>query len=342
MGNGDEGAGRDIVAIGASAGGVDAITRIVAALPENLDAAVFVVVHTLPHGPGYFAALLDRAGPLPAAYPEDGDPIERGRVYVAPPDRHLLVQHGRVGVVRGPKENFTRPAIDPLFRSAALAYGPRVTGVVLTGGLDDGTAGLVAIKARGGIAVVQDPAEAREPSMPRSALEHAAVDHCLPLAAIAPLLAELAGRPAPPDGAYPVPDWIEAEAEIAGAPTMQDRLKMEEIGEPSPLSCPECGGVLYEMKIGELSRFRCRVGHAYSARSLMAEQAATLEATLWAGVRALEESALLLRRLADRTAQRNGEGTASDARGMADERRRQADEMRRFLETAVADASSSV
>jgi two-component system chemotaxis response regulator CheB len=180
--------GHDIITIGASAGGVEAFKKIVHELPPALQAAIFVVLHISPEGPSVLPDILNRAGPLPALHPRDGDKIQLGKIYIAPPDHHLLIRRGHIHLFRGPKENNVRPAIDPLFRTAARAYGPRVIGVVLTGVLDDGTAGLLAIKARGGITVVQDPDDALFSGMPESAMKYADVDHCLPLAFLSPLL----------------------------------------------------------------------------------------------------------------------------------------------------------
>jgi len=205
-------AGRDIVTVGASSGGVEALMRVIGGLPGDLPAAVFVVMHFPESAPSALPLILNRVGALEAVRAEDGEPIKSGRIYVAPPDLHLLVEKGRVRLTRGPKENRHRPAVNPLFRAAALAYGPRVTGVVLTGADNDGTAGLQAIKRRGGVAVVQDPEDALFPRMPESALEYADVDHCLPLGEIAPLLAQLAREPAGEEGAYPVPNDMELES----------------------------------------------------------------------------------------------------------------------------------
>ena len=185
---------RNIIVLGASAGGVDVLSKLVAGLPVGFPAAVFVALHVSAHGRSMMPEILSRAGALPAFHPEDGEEIREGRLYVAPPDKHLLIKQGRVRVVRGPRENGHRPAIDPLFRTAARAYGPRVIGVVLSGMLDDGTAGLRVIKAQGGLAVVQDPAEAVYNSMPRSAIEHAPVDFVAPVTELAALLVSLVGE----------------------------------------------------------------------------------------------------------------------------------------------------
>src|ERR671933_2234360 len=196
--------GHDIIVSGASAGGMEALQILVRGLPADLPAALFVVWHLPPHSFGVLPDVLDRSGPLPAAHARDGEPIVPGRIYVAPPDRHLLLEPGQVRLTRGPKENHFRPAIDPLFRSAAAAYGPRVIGVVLTGLLDDGTAGLWTIKDRGRLAVVQDPDDALFPAMPLSALEYGAVDARRPAAELGPTLADLARRPVTLGGATPV------------------------------------------------------------------------------------------------------------------------------------------
>jgi two-component system chemotaxis response regulator CheB len=294
--------GHDIITVGASAGGIEALSQLVGGLPAHLPAAVFVVVHVAPHGTSVLPRILQRAGRLPAAHPRDGEPIVPGRIYIAPPDFHLLVKPGHVRLTRGPCENGHRPAADPLFRTAARYYGPRVIGVVLSGALDDGTAGMMAVKRGGGVAVVQDPEEALFSGMPRSALEHAAVDYSVPVAEVGPLLARLAAEPAA--GAAPdlSPDE-EKEADMAEI-DLSKMTNETHPGHPSSFACPDCGGTLWEMREGELIRFRCRVGHAWSPESLIAEQADGLEASLWAALRALEEQTQLPRRLAEQAASR--------------------------------------
>ncbi|HET7460776.1 MAG TPA: chemotaxis protein CheB [Longimicrobium sp.] len=289
---------RGIVVIGASAGGVEALRCIVEALPDGFPAAVFVVVHFPPHASSSLPAILSRAGTLPAVHPEDGDPIEPGRIYVAPPDLHLLVERGRIRLSRGPRENGHRPAVDPLFRSAAVAYGRRVVGVVLTGNLDDGTGGLSAVVRRGGVAVVQDPADAAHPGMPSSALANVRVDHSVPLAGIPALLARLVTEPVP-DGDRPEVgrDLLRFETDITEMEPYALHADQRP-GEPSGYSCPECQGVLFEVREGELARYRCRVGHAYGPESLMAQQADQVEEALWIAFQSLKERAAFARVMA--------------------------------------------
>jgi two-component system, chemotaxis family, protein-glutamate methylesterase/glutaminase len=288
--------GHNIIVVGASAGGVEALSVLARELPAGLPAAVFVVLHIPAHSPSMLPSILSRAGQLPALQPTDGMAISHGCIYVARPDHHMLLERGYIRIVRGPRENHHRPAIDPLFRSAARSYGPRVAGVILTGMLDDGTAGLLAIKQRGGVAIVQDPKEALYPSMPSSALEHVPVDHCLTLSEISTLLVELAHASLPEQGATHVPEEMEQEIRV----TTMDLAAMtsdDHPGTPSAFSCPECGGVLWELNDGNLLRFRCRTGHAYSPESMLAGQSDTLEEALWVALKTLEESLSLSRRL---------------------------------------------
>jgi two-component system chemotaxis response regulator CheB len=321
---------RDIIVVGASVGGVEAVSRILADLPADLPAAVLVVIHTAPHARSLLAQILGRAGKLPARSPrpDGGEPIRPGQVYVAPPDHHMLLDGERVKIVRGPTENHTRPAIDPLFRSAALHHGPSVIGVILTGFLDDGSAGLVAVKARGGLAVVQDPADAREPSMPRNALENVDADHVLPLAMIGPTLARLAGERIEREDPDPSALLQYETGTAASEAEMIHSEAIETVGRPSMFSCPECSGVLYEVAKEKPLRFRCRTGHAYSAHTLMADQTSSVESALYAAMRALEESASLARRMAART--RNPH-TARHLEKIAAQRTGHAEEVRRAL-----------
>ena len=295
--------GRDVIVVGASAGGVEALANLVRSLPPALPAAVFVVLHLPANAESLLPEILSRAGPLPAVNPANGEPIQHGRVYVAPPDHHLLVRHGEVGLSRGPRENRHRPAVDVLFWSAAWAYGPRVVSVVLSGALDDGTAGSAVVKARGGITAAQDPGEALFPSMSRTAIQSGAVDHVLPVTEMGNLLARLADEPVV-EAMREVPHEMDQEVAMAegnlAAMSGDDRP-----GHPSVFGCPECGGVLWEIQDEQVLRFRCRVGHAYSSGTLMEEQAEVLEDALWSALRGLEEQAALARRLAERSRARN-------------------------------------
>jgi two-component system, chemotaxis family, protein-glutamate methylesterase/glutaminase len=311
--------GHDIIVIGASAGGVQALAEVVEGLPEDLPAAVFTTIH-LGAGRSALPEILTRSGRLPAGHPVHGEPIRRGRIYVAPPDRHLQVGSGHLLVARGPRENGTRPAIDVLFRSAAQTYGPRVVGVVLTGNLDDGTAGLLEVKARGGITVVQDPAEADYPGMPQNALQSVPVDYVAPLAEIGALLARLAREPAA-ESAHPVAGTGELLGESG-----------EDFGKPSGFTCPDCGGGLWEWQEGELTRYRCRTGHAFSPESLAAEQEGALDTALWVALRALEENADLSRRMANRMRDRGLATAVERYLARVDEAERHAEVLRALLQ----------
>lgn len=274
---------KDIIVVGASAGGVDALQRLCASLPADLPAAVFVAQHVSPSARSVLPMLLDRAGPLRALSPVDGQEIEPGHVYVAAPDHHLLLRPGKMLVRRGPNENRTRPAVNALFRSAAIHYAGRVTGVVLTGLLDDGTDGLIAIKAAGGLSVVQDPADAEWPSMPRNALKRDHVDHSLPLDQLGPLLERLVREEAAPS--IPLPNAYLIEDRIAAQEFAVVEPDIVTPGQPSHLSCPDCGGVLNQIETQEEIRFRCQVGHAFTPLGLAAAQGDELERALGVAVR---------------------------------------------------------
>jgi two-component system, chemotaxis family, protein-glutamate methylesterase/glutaminase len=287
---------RAMVVIGGSAGAVEALRRIMADLPPDLPGAVFVTVHFPPHVPSTLPVILGRCGPLDARHPEDGEAIRAGVIYVAPPNLHLLVDGDHVRLSAGPRENGHRPAVDPLFRSAARAHGGSVIAVLLSGNLDDGTAGMLAVRQLGGITVVQDPADARYSGMPSSALRSGVVDHVAPHAEIGSLIARLT-RELPERAMSEVPRHIDVEngmAEFDPAAFEAD----ERPGVPSGYTCPECHGALFEIEEHETVRYRCRVGHAYGAETLMAEQTDGVEAALWTAFKALKERAALARRLA--------------------------------------------
>jgi two-component system chemotaxis response regulator CheB len=320
---------RDIVVIGASAGGVEAVASLVEALPRDLAAAVFVVVHFPPHTTSVLPRIITRRGGMTAMHPEDGTPIELGCVYVAPPDRHLLVEQGHVRLVRGPRENGARPAVDPLFRSAARAYGARVIGVILTGNLDDGTAGLMAVRSAGGLTIVQDPDDALYAGMPSSALRHVQADHVAPLGEIAGLLVRRVGEMVELKGGGPVAQRQNREVEISEMDP--EAVESPRAGAPSGYACPECHGVLWEVDEGGLLRFRCRVGHAYSIENLLAAQGSSMDAALWAAYRALEERAALTARMGARMEERGQASLAQRYNEQTRETLQRAELIRRVL-----------
>ncbi|HEU0185323.1 MAG TPA: chemotaxis protein CheB [Blastocatellia bacterium] len=289
---------KNIIVVGASYGGVEAMKTLVGGLPEKFPGTVLLVQHLSPTSPSLLPEILAAAGPLPVSFLKDIQPLKAGHIYVAPPDHHLLLEQGHVRLTRGPKENSFRPSIDALFRSAAYAYGPRVVGVILTGLLDDGTAGLWAVKDRGGTAIVQDPKEAIAPSMPKSAMQNVEVDYRLSLSDIALTLNELAHTPAVKEGTHAVSERMKAEVEIARENRAIDE-RIQEMFETSSFTCPECHGVLLQLKEGAILRFRCHTGHAYSAVTLLEDGEGGVESSLWGAVRSLEERILLLRHFAE-------------------------------------------
>jgi len=327
----------DVVVIGASAGGVEAISRIVADLPRDIRASIFVVLH-ISRGRSLLPEILTRAGRLPATHPTDGEPLQYGRIYVAPPDHHLIVQMGAVRTVHTASENGVRPAVDPLFRSAARAYGSRVVGVILTGALDDGTAGVAAIKEAGGVTIAQDPDEAFSPGMPRSAVGSGMVDHIVPLRDIPLLLAALAEEDAPVGGRRTGPHLRAMEPDLAELPIAVEGH--DRPGKPSVFSCPECHGTLWEVEEGGLLRFRCRVGHVYSPDSMMAAQTDEVDRALWTALRTLEERAALSHRLAERGRRRDHHWVDKAFTTRAREAEAEASQIRRLLRTRATTVHS--
>ena len=293
--------------IGASAGGVEALRALVAGLPGDLPATVLIVLHVPRHSRSALPAILSRFGPLPAAHAEDGEPLPVGQIRVAPSDHHLLVLDGRLRLSRGPAENGHRPAVDPLFRSAARSHGPGVIGVVLSGSRDDGTAGLAAIVARGGTGLVQDPADAMIANMPRSALEHVSVQRVLPADELGKAIAEtVLTLPAPTT--EPADALLDAETEMAN---MGNITTDKQDARPAGLGCPSCRGALFELPGAPAPRYRCRIGHAWSPESLLEEQAGALEGALWMALRALEEKAAFVKRMAESARKRGNTGVAT-------------------------------
>ena len=327
---------RDIVVVGASAGGVEPLRQLAATLDPKLPAAVFVVLHVAADQPSALAQVLDRSGSLPARPAEDGAPIEPGRIYVASPDRHLMVEPGRVRVVNGPKENRNRPSVDVLFRSAARAYGPRVIGAVLSGSLDDGTAGLIAVKIRGGVAIVQDPAEAFSDAMPRNAMRYLEVDHVVSAAALGQLITRLSREKVDVEDAPPPTPEMVQETQIAKlqpqSPATEDKPGVQSI-----VACPDCRGVLWEIQEGDLLRFRCRTGHAYSPETLLDSQKDGIETALWEALRAIEERVALRQRLVQQAKERRLTSLASRFEGQVREYQRTVDALRTLLLQKVDD-----
>jgi two-component system chemotaxis response regulator CheB len=318
-----------VVVIGASAGGVHALLHIAEKLPAAFAAPVCIVQH-IGSNPSLLPELMRFRGPNHAMHAEDGQLLTPGTLHIAPPDLHMLVEDGRLRLTHGPKENHARPAIDPLFRSAAVALGPIVIGVILTGQMDDGTAGLKAVKDCGGIAIVQDPAGAAEPEMPRSALQHVDVDYCLPLTDIPELLARLVGT-AEARARPPVPEEVLREVAINRGDASVEKLK--DIATPSTLTCPDCHGSLWEINETRPLRYRCHTGHAFSAVSLAHAQADAAEEALWNSVRALREREMLLRRMAS-VAEAVGDTTQARAGKMqADRIQRQVDTLQEFAQS---------
>src|SRR5215831_19623704 len=320
--------GHDIIVIGASVGGVEALLNLVAQFPEDLSATIFIVLHVIPTATGQLAQILNRAGPLPATTAQDCEIFELGHIYVAPPDHHLLVKQGYLRVTRGLRENRVRPAIDPLFRSAAVAYGARVVGLVLTGLQNDGTAGLLAIQRCGGITMVQDPTDALYPDMPLSALEHVTVDYCLPVLKMGAVLYRLSQEP--PAATPPIPEDLHIEVNIAENPVDNSNCA-EKLGESVAMTCPECGGPLWQLRDKKQRRYRCRLGHAFTAESLLEGQLEMIEYALWAAVRTMEDRVGILMTLAHGRREHGQSKTADTYETRAKELKTQTQQIRHML-----------
>jgi two-component system chemotaxis response regulator CheB len=339
----DGGARRDLVVVGASAGGVEALSGFVAGLQPDLQAAICIVLHVAPGSPSALASILQRAGRLPCHAARDGDALQDGHILVAPPDRHMVIEDARVRLTVGPRENGHRPAIDVLFRSAAASAGGRVIGVVLSGTRDDGTAGLAMIKQNGGMAIVQDPADALYGGMPASALEHVVVDEVVPVQRLATAIAEMVGRSPPPkpSGSHEPVGAPSNPGHSAGSPrghaagggASRDPKQRGELS----MICPECGGVLEEHSDVGMMQWECRVGHRYSPQSLIEAQADGVEAALWAAVRALEDRMSLLNRMAQRA---EGQGQSRSARSFR-RRAENAGSQARLVRDALSSAATA-
>lgn len=304
---------QNIIVVGASAGGFEALKTLIGGLPADLPASVFIVWHMAPDIRGILPQVLDRFHRLPVAHAYDGQPIERGHVYVAPPDRHLLIEDGRMLLTRGPKENRFRPAVDPLFRSAAYCHGPNVTGIILSGALDDGTSGLWTVKNQGGTAIVQDPKDAEISSMPENAIREVKVDYIVPVAEMPELIVRLLtereglrdrqeegqrGRDAELSKQLATEISIAAEDDALALTVMQ-------FGDLTPYTCPDCHGVLSMLREGGRMRFRCHTGHAFTPDVLLAAVTENIETSVWNAIRGVDESIMLLDHLGDHFAEEN-------------------------------------
>ncbi len=320
-----------VVVIGASAGGIEALTTVVSGLPDGLEAAVCVVLHVPRGAESRLAQILSRAGPLPAVQVRGDERLEAGRIHVAPPDRHLVVRDGHVLAVHGPHENGVRPSIDVLFRSAAVAYGRRAIAVVLSGARDDGVTGASAVGAAGGCVFVQSPEEALFATMPAETISRDHPDRVLPLAELAAAIGRATEHLSEE---VPMSENTKEEMSLEAEYATLERDAMERdgpLGASSAFSCPECGGVLWELDDGGLPRFRCRVGHACTAEGAVEAQGESVEEALWMALRALQERAQLSERLANRVGEAGAEQSRARFQAFADEAREQADVIRRVL-----------
>jgi len=306
---------RNLIVIGGSTGAVKPLLELVGSLPRGFPASVLIVQHIGAQA-SMLPELLNRRGSLPALFPASGRLLEPGVIFVAPPDHHLLVTDGAVRLTKDPKENYARPAIDPLFRSAAIAKGPRVIGVILSGLLDDGVAGLQAIKACGGMAIVQDPQDAESPEMPRNACHYVAVDAVLPAAEIADALTMMVSQPV--RAAPKVPARLLDEHAISIGEADDPMSTLDQIGTPSRITCPECNGVLWELRDSQPPRYRCHTGHAYTIGALDQAQNTRTDQTLWSALRALQERERLLRIVAAAHRRRDAFDDAARADAEAD------------------------
>ncbi|MGV7219607.1 chemotaxis protein CheB [Bradyrhizobium sp. UFLA05-112] len=321
-------ANRNVVVIGGSTGATGPLGEILSRLPVDLPAAVFIVLHMPAQGAGILKSVARAAGKLPVRQAQNGMRFENGHVYLAVPDHHLMLVDGHMILGRGPRENLARPAIDPLFRSAALNYGPRAIGIVLSGLLSDGSAGLSAIKRCAGLALVQDPAEANADEMPIRATKSTTVDFCVPAAQIGKLLPDLVR--APPGLSVSIPADLLLEVQIAAGEGIGAEL-IREIADATELTCPDCGGVLSKLKLVSPLRFRCQVGHAYNADVLAEQQESRVDEALRVGLRIIEERAELLQRLAEEAHNSGWTDEANTHKARSREYREHADSVRRAL-----------
>jgi two-component system chemotaxis response regulator CheB len=319
-----------VVVIGGSAGGLDALRSVLPDLSPDGNAAFFVVIHIPPYERTQLAAILSQHTFMPVQEAVDGLSIKAGHVYVGAPDRHLMLENGVMRLTRGPKECRARPSINVLFRSAAVVYGDAVLGVVLSGALDDGAAGLWAIKDAGGVALVQEPSTAQHPSMPQNAIEGVDVDAAVPIAGLAQQIAErlehMSGSPEKktPSTHRQIENSIAAEGNGL-------RLGVMDLGKVSKYTCPDCHGVLVQIEEGRMTRFRCHTGHAFSMRSLLAETSESIDNGLWAALRSVEERIMLLRQLGEQAAANGNHAEAERCALQAADAERKIEPLRRLV-----------
>lgn len=317
---------RDIIVIGGSAGATAPLKTLLASLPADCTATIFIVLHIPARSTGILATVASSVAHLPVSQAQDRAPYLPGHIYLAVPDRHLLLVDGCMRLGGGPRENMARPAIDPLFRSAAIAHGPRVVGVLLSGLLNDGSSGMVAIKRCGGIGLVQDPADAIAREMPRSAMQAAQIDFAVPAALIGDTLCELMAEPA--GWPVPVPPDLRLEVDIAAGERLDSGM-LQELADPAPLTCPACGGVMSTVRGAAPLRYRCQVGHAMTAEVMAKQQESAVDEALRIALRVIEERAELVQRMAR-------EATAGGRSAVADTYAERAQEYRHYADTLRA------
>ncbi|HEY0059608.1 MAG TPA: chemotaxis protein CheB [Flavisolibacter sp.] len=303
---------RDIVVIGASAGGIIALVEFLKCIPEDFDGYIFVVQHLSPFSPSVLPQILGRVSTMKAVHPRDGEVMKKNTIYVAPPDHHLLLENDQISIKKGPKENRFRPSIDALFRSAAYTYGPRVVGIVLSGLLDDGTSGLWSVKRHNGLCVIQDPEEAEFPSMPLNVLEYVDVDYSVPICEMGSLVSKLTAERAPEKTVLSESeiDLLKTEVNIAAQDNAFDMGVLDK-GALTPLTCPECSGAMVQVTEGKIVRYRCHTGHGFTDSALLAGVTKAVEDNMWKCVRGMEEAIMILERTARQYEQQGKEETAS-------------------------------
>jgi len=332
---------RDIIVVGASAGGVESLIAFARALETNLPATTLVVLHVPASGASALPRILERVGKLPVDIAVQQQRLERGRIVIAPPDRHLVIVDDKLRTSHGPRENGHRPAVDVLFRSAARACGPRVIAVILSGSLDDGTAGAIAVKERGGLVLAQDPEEAAYPGMPQSVIDHVDVTETATAAQLGMVVSQLCRTPATPTDDIDLDldlDFVAMETALADSHDV-GAVTEEQVGQPAGIGCPECHGSLFKIENAGLLRFRCRLGHAWSWHSLLVEQGQALENALWMALRTLEEKAALSSQLAERAAERGSMLSHQRFAEQAQDAHQSAGLVRRLLENPTNEAA---